>query len=147
MIRAMTMKDYHEVYTLWRKIPGFGLRSVDDSYKGITRFLKRNPTTSVVAIVDNKIVGSILCGHDGRQGCLYHVCVDSKYRMQGIGKAMVAMTMDALKKEEISKVCLIAFMRNDLGNTFWSELGWSKREDLNYYNFILDQNNITEFNM
>ena len=21
------------------------------------------------------LIGSILCGHDGRQGCLYHVCV------------------------------------------------------------------------
>ncbi len=43
------------------------------------RFLKRNPTTSVVAVEDGKIVGAILCGHDGRRGCLYHVCVDEDY--------------------------------------------------------------------
>ncbi len=30
--------------------------------------LKRNPTTSVVAVEDDKIVGAILCGHDGRRG-------------------------------------------------------------------------------
>ena len=63
------------------------------------RFLKRNPTTSVVAEKDGQIVGSILCGHDGRRGCLYHVCVDENYRRQGIGKAMVVRAMEALKTE------------------------------------------------
>ena len=42
----------------------------------------------------------ILCGHDGRRGCLYHVCVDEAYRMRGIGKAMVVFAMEALKQKE-----------------------------------------------
>ena len=85
LIRVMTIEDYNQVRALWMKIKGFGIRSVDDSREGIERFLKRNPTTSVVAEVDGKIVGAILCGHDGRRGCLYHVCVDEQYRMRGIG--------------------------------------------------------------
>ena len=74
-IRVMTIDDYDEVYSLWQTIHGFGIRSIDDSREGVLRFLKRNPTTSVVAVEDGKIVGAILCGHDGRRGCLYHVCV------------------------------------------------------------------------
>lgn len=70
MIRVMTIEDYDGVYALWKKIRGFGIRSIDDSREGVGRFLKRNPTTSVVAEKDGKIVGSILCGHDGRRGCL-----------------------------------------------------------------------------
>ncbi len=50
MIRTMAMEDYDGVYALWTKIRGFGLRSVDDSREGIERFLRRNPTTSVVAV-------------------------------------------------------------------------------------------------
>ena len=69
MIRTMTMEDYNGVYELWTKIRGFGLRSVDDSREGVARFLRRNPTTSVVAVEDGRVVGSILCGHDGRRGC------------------------------------------------------------------------------
>lgn len=145
MIRAMRIEDYDQVYRLWTKIRGFGLRSVDDSRVGIERFLKRNPTTSVVAIEDGKVVGSILCGHDGRRGCLYHVCVDEAYRMRGIGKAMVVATMRALKVEHINKVCLIAFTENDIGNAFWNEIGWTRREDLNYYDFTLNEKNITAF--
>lgn len=146
MIRIMTIDDYDGVKELWMKIRGFGIRSIDDSREGVERFLKRNPTTSVVAVEDDKIVGSILCGHDGRRGCFYHVCVDEAYRMQGIGKAMVVKAMEALKEEQINKVSLIAFTKNDIGNTFWKEIGWTKREDLNYYDFTLNEENITAFN-
>ena len=146
MIRIMTMKDYNEVYALWKKIRGFGIRSIDDSREGVERFLKRNPTTSVVAVEDDRIVGSILCGHDGRRGCFYHVCVDAEYRRQGIGKSMVVASMEALKEEHINKVCLIAFTRNDVGNAFWNTIGWTKRLDLNYYDFVLNEKNITAFN-
>ncbi|MGN1167019.1 MAG: GNAT family N-acetyltransferase [Lachnospiraceae bacterium] len=145
MLRVMTIDDYEQVYALWKQIHGFGIRSVDDSRGGIDRFLKRNPTTSVVAVEDNKIVGAILCGHDGRRGCLYHVCVDENYRMRGIGKSMVVFAMEALKEEKINKVSLIAFTKNDIGNAFWNEIGWTKREDLNYYDFTLNEENITAF--
>ena len=67
MVRIMTIEDYEGVYALWKKIKGFGIRSIDDSKEGVARFLKRNPTTSVVAEKDGRIVGSILCGHDGLQ--------------------------------------------------------------------------------
>ena len=92
------------------------------------------------------IVGTILCGHDGRRGCLYHVCVAKEYRMHGIGKSMVNHCMEGLHKEGINKVSLIAFTRNDVGNAFWHEIGWTKREDLNYYDFVLNQANIFTFN-
>lgn len=146
MIRVMTMEDYDGVKALWMKIKGFGIRSIDDSREGVELFLKRNPTTSVVAVEDGKIVGSILCGHDGRRGCLYHVCVDEAYRMRGIGKSMVVKCMEALREEKINKVSLIAFTKNDIGNAFWKEIGWTKREDLNYYEFTLNEANITAFN-
>ena len=62
-----------------------------------------------------------------RRGCLYHVCVHRDYRMRGIGKAMVVYAMNALKAEEISKVSLIAFTKNDIGNAFWNRIGWTRR--------------------
>ena len=145
-IRVMTIEDFDQVHALWMSIKGFGIRSVDDSKEGVERFLKRNPTTSVVAEEDGKIVGAILCGHDGRRGCLYHVCVREDYRRLGIGKAMVVHCMNALKAEHINKVSLIAFTQNDIGNAFWKCIGWTKREDLNYYDFTLNEENITAFN-
>ncbi len=145
-IRAMRMEDYAKVYRLWLGIKGFGIRSIDDSKEGVERFLKRNPTTSIVAESDGEIVGAILCGHDGRRGCFYHVCVQETFRKQGIGKAMAVAAMKALQAEQINKVCLIAFADNAVGNQFWKRVGWTFRDDLNYYDFTLNEENITRFN-
>lgn len=60
LVREMTMEDYDQVYKLWTKISGFRIRSIDDSREGVERFLKRNPTTSVVAVQNGHIIGNIL---------------------------------------------------------------------------------------
>lgn len=146
-VRTMMIEDYQGLYALWKTIKGFAMRSIDDSREGVERFLRRNPTSSVVAVDENgTIVGGILCGHDGRRGCLYHVCVREDWRRQGIGKAMVVHCMNALKAEQVNKVSLIAFTANDIGNAFWKCIGWTRREDLNYYDFTLNDANITAFN-
>lgn len=147
VVRKMTIEDYEGVKALWMTIHGFAIRSIDDSKIGVEKFIKRNPTTSVVVENEAKeIIGAILCGHDGRRGCLYHVCVKEDYRRFGIGKAMVVFCMHALQEEGINKVSLIAFTENDIGNAFWNQIGWTKREDLNYYDFTLNEANITAFN-
>ena len=96
--------------------------------------------------LDGKIVGAILCGHDGRRACLYHVCVSEEYRMHGIGKKMVLFCYEALKKEKINKVCLNAFVTNEVGNKFWQKMGWTLRDDMNYYDHTLNEENLTIFN-
>lgn len=146
MVRKMTMDDYAKVHELWMNIHKFGIRSIDDSKDGIQRFLMRNPDTSVVAVSNGELIGSILCGHDGRTASFYHVCVKEEFRNQGVGKTMVMYCMKALEKEKVSKISLVAFKDNEVGNSFWKEEGWQKREDLNLYDFILNKENITKFN-
>ncbi len=146
IVREMTMDDYDQVYKLWMTIQGFGIRSIDDSREGVERFLKRNPNMSVVAVQNGRIVGAILCGHDGRTGSFYHVCVAKDYRKHGVGHRMAHFAMRALQAEGINKVSLIAFKSNDLGNGFWRNVGWNERTDVNYYDFVLNEDNITRFN-
>ena len=145
-IRKMTIDDYDGVKALWMSISGFGIRSIDDSREGVATFIKRNPSTSIVAEKDGEIIGSILCGHDGRNARFYHVCVKSELRRRGIGKAMVVAAMRELQAEHISCVSLVAYKHNEVGNNFWHGAGWKLREDLNTYDFILNEENITNFN-
>lgn len=86
MIRTMTIEDYEGVKELWMSIKGFAIRSLDDSREGVARFLMRNPDTSVVAVEDGRIVGAILCGHDGRRG----VCIMSVSRRATGARASVS---------------------------------------------------------
>ena len=141
----MQKSDYEGVYKLWCDIKGFGIRSIDDSKENIEKFLDRNPNLSAVAVIDQEIVGSILCGHDGRTGGFYHVCVEASYRKHGVGYRMVRAAMEALHREGVSKISLIAFKQNQVGNAFWKGIGWTEREDINSYEFILNEKNITNF--
>ena len=134
--RLMTIDDYDQAYALWIEC-GNGLNDKDDSREGIDKYLKRNPTTSFVAVWDEKIVGVLLCGHDGRRGIIQHACVSPDFRRYGIGSKLVDLGLDALKDEGINKVLLVAFKKIEGGNRFWEAQGFTLREDLNYRNKAL----------
>lgn len=136
--RLMTIDDYEAAYELWIRCQN-GLNDKDDSYEGIEKYLKRNPNTSFVAELDGNVVGVILCGHDGRRGIIQHTSVSPDLRRMGIGKKLVDLSLDALKREGINKVFLVAFKKNQEGNTFWESQGFTLREDLNYRNKALKE--------
>lgn len=134
IIRLMALSDYEQVYQLWLSCAGMGLNNLDDSREGIERFLKRNPETCFVAEKDEKIIGVIIAGNDGRRGYIYHTAVNLDYRKQGIGKKLVDNAMRALEKEGINKVALVVFEKNKIGNGFWENMGFTVRDDLVYRN-------------
>lgn len=78
---------------------------------------------------EGNIIGVILSGHDGRRGFIHHTTVLQSYRNQGIGKKLVDAAIGALDREGINKVALVAFERNELGNTFWEHVGFERRTD------------------
>ena len=136
--RLMTIEDYDQAYALWLEC-GNGLNDKDDSKEGIAKYLKRNPNTSFVAVCKEKVVGVILCGHDGRRGIIQHACVSPLQRREGIGQKLVELALNALKEEGITKVLLVAFKKNEGGNAFWESQGFTLREDLNYRNKALTE--------
>lgn len=136
-ITVFDSKDYLDAHALWVATPGMGMHPVDDTKEGIERFLLRNPTTSFLAKDKGHVIGTIMAGHDGRRGYIYHVTVAKEYRHQGIATTLVEASLSALKQEQISKVALVAFKNNALGNAFWQTKGFSEREDLVYRNIDL----------
>lgn len=142
MIRKMTMDDYEELADMWMKMPNMGLRSLDDSREGIGRFLKRNPETSFAAWEDHRLVGAILCGHDGRRGYIYHTAVLPAYRGRGIASLLTGRAEEALRGEGISRVCLNVMESNEDGKRFWTDRGWEKKDFPGFYSkSITDQEN------
>ena len=136
-IRPMTIDDYDDAYALWNASLA-SLRTMNDSREAVERFLRRNPGISVVAEEDGGLVGSILCGHDGRRGYLYHVSVGRAHRRGGVGQAMVRACLAALRAEGITKCALVAFTTNAGGNAFWEAMGFQAREDLYYRDVALN---------
>ena len=133
-ISVMTIDDYDGIYSLWLENHEVAINPADDSREGISKYLNRNPSTSFVAKDDDKIIGTIMAGHDGRRGFFHHVFVSPDYRGQGIGRKLVNSAMSALENEGINKVALVAFKDNELGNMFWDKMKFTVRDDLFYRN-------------
>ncbi|MBP3761178.1 MAG: GNAT family N-acetyltransferase [Ruminococcus sp.] len=133
-IRVMTIDYYDDIYELWEKSGENGINTTDDSREGISKYLKRNPKTSFVALDNGKLIGMIMAGHDGRRGFIHHMLVSAEYRGQGIGRRLVESAMKALDDEGINKVALVAYTNNDNGNKFWERMGFNLRDDIFYRN-------------
>lgn len=139
--RLLTAEDYDTIRDIWNSTESMGLRNLDDSRRGIEKFLLRNPASSFIVLDGEKTVGCILCGHDGRRGFIYHTCVLPEYRGKGIGSHLTELACNALKREGIHKCALLCYKNNESGNRFWAAQGWECRTDLNYYNLVLNPNN------
>ena len=133
-VRLMTINDYEKVYELWLSCAGLGLNNLDDSKEGIERFLNRNPETCFVAETEQRIIGVIIAGNDGRRGYIYHTAVEPDHRHQGIATELVNKAMEALKALGINKTALVVFSNNTDGNIFWEKNGFTSRQDLIYRN-------------
>jgi ribosomal protein S18 acetylase RimI-like enzyme len=128
-IRPMTMSDYTAVRMLWESCDGVGISAADQP-EALEAYLKRNPGMSFVARQDDRLVGAVLCGHDGRRGYLNHLAVQASHRHQGIARRLVAQCLAALQETKIAKCHLFIFTDNPEGHAFWRKMGWQLREDL-----------------
>ena len=114
---------------LWQECEGVGLSDAD-SQEGIARYLAHNPGQCFVAIEDDKVIGAVLSGHDGRRGYIHHLAVHPAYRRQKIGQKLVTHCLAALREDGIQKCHLFVFGENRNGRQFWQEIGWTERVEL-----------------
>lgn len=133
----MNVSHYDESVRLWKQTEGMGV--ISDSKDAVKRYLERNNGMSFVCIekLTGKVVGTNLAGHDGRRGFIYHLAVDKKHRGKSIGKTLVKLSIDAIKKEGIKRCLLMVMDDNNEGAEFWKNIGWRYREDLVPYSFDL----------
>ncbi len=137
-IRPMEHNDYRRVIALWGSCQAIGLSDADTE-PSIRQFLDRNPGMSFVACEDDRLVGAVLCGYDGRRGYIHHLAVHPTHRRRGIGRNLVAQCLAALAQRNIQKCHLFIFRDNRVGMMFWQDEGWSQRDDLHIMSkFVAD---------
>lgn len=127
-IRQMTIADYDDVYRLWEQTEGLYLEE-DDSRESVGVYLERNREFCFIACDDNRIIATLMCGHDGRRGILRHLAVKREYRGRGIARALIAKSLSALGKEGIKKCNTFVMYESVEGLRFWQHMGWYDLED------------------
>lgn len=131
-IRVFTSDDHAEAWALWDAMEGVGLSDAD-SFENIGNFLARNPGLSFVAADNQVLVGTILCGHDGRRGWIHHLAVAPSHRCRGLGRALVTQALAALRRAGIQKCHLLVFHENAAGRAFWQRIGAEERTTIGLF--------------
>ncbi|MFM9280101.1 GNAT family N-acetyltransferase [Paenibacillus jiagnxiensis] len=132
LIRSMSMDDYDEALELWHSVEGLAV-SEADSPKQLGRYLERNRGLSFVCAIEGRIAGTLLSGHDGRRGYMYHLAVNPDCRGRGIAARLVEHALEALRREGIDKCHIFVISDNETGKRFWSANGWEQRSGFYVY--------------
>lgn len=121
--RAFVLSDHSRAVALWSDIDSVEICE-GDSREEVAEYLKRNPGLSRVAEIDGKIVGAVMCGHDGRRGWIYHLAVAPEYRGRGVGKVLLDDCVRGLQEAGLKRAIILVEGRNAAGYKFWLREGW-----------------------
>ncbi|MBI9034936.1 MAG: GNAT family acetyltransferase [Bacteroidales bacterium] len=116
--------DYDNVINLWENAgEGIQLRPSDEPEQ-ILKKIQRDPELFLVAKCDDKIIGAVLGGFDGRRGIMYHLAVDKKFRGQGIASSLVDELEKRLKEKGCIRYYLLVVPENANAISFYENRGW-----------------------
>lgn len=127
-IRNMRSVDYCEVYKLWQEC-GISLGK-SDSEDEIQKFISMNPETSLVGIIDNKIIGCVLGGYDGRRGLIHHLAVHPDYQGNDYGTILMECLENKFKEKGVVKISFWVQNSNIGVVDFYEKLGYELRKDI-----------------
>lgn len=135
-IEKFVIENYDDVIRLWRKVDLTITSS--DSKEEIERMLQLNPDLFLIGKIDEKIIGVVMGGFDGRRGYVHHLAIDPKYQKKGFGKMLVEELLKKFREKKVHKIHLFIEKRNDV-ITFYQKLGWEMRNDLVMMSIVPDQ--------
>ena len=132
IIKVLDGEDPSVLRDFWAGIPGLGL-STSDEPGALAKFFLRNPGLSWGAFDQGRPVATVLAGHDGRRGFLYHLAVAPSHRGLGLSTDLMGRALGGLAGCGISKVHAFVLAENVTGLAFWASAarqGWGRRGDL-----------------
>lgn len=125
--------DYQQVIDLWSSIEKGVRVGRSDSPAEIEKKMDRDPDLFLVAECENKIIGSVIGGYDGRRGLIYHLAVNVAFRGQGIGSRLMNEVESRLRAKGCLKCYLLIANDNlDVG-AFYQAQGWQQMTDVSLY--------------
>src|SRR5690242_20304821 len=96
-IRAFDESDGEQVIALWTAV--FGYSAPHNLPAAVIRCkLAVQRDLFFVALLDGRLVGTVMGGYDGHRGWVYSLAVASEVRHRGIGTALIRHVEQGLKE-------------------------------------------------
>ncbi len=121
--------DYEGALHVWESMEIGVQVGRSDTLQEIERKLQRDPDLFLVAEVNNKIVGTVIGGYDGRRGMIYHLAVLADLRKHGVGEQLLAEVEKRLKAKGCLKCYLLVSAENINAAQFYERRGWREMKE------------------
>lgn len=129
-IREFTLEDYDEVLGLWSAAgPGVDRRPSDERDQ-VGLKLQRDPDLFLVATLEDRIVGAVMGGWDGRRAYVYHLAVAPDLRRRGVADALMDELEDRFRAKGALKAKCQIHDYNETSLAFFRRRGWEIEEGL-----------------
>ena len=87
--------------------------------------MARDPDLFLVAVGDNRVIGTVMGGYDGHRGWIYSMAVDERERHRGVGSVLMGEIEKELKALGCMKVNLQVVPSNSGVVNFYERLGFA----------------------
>ncbi|WP_341314511.1 GNAT family acetyltransferase [Paraburkholderia sp. IMGN_8] len=130
-IRRFDASDTGAVVALWQEaFPEYRdmTKPQRNPHLSIANKLATQPELFFVAVLDERIVGTVMGGYDGHRGWLYSLAVDASLRRHGIGTCLVAHVEKTLTERGCPKLNLQVLSAKADVRAFYEALGYRTDE-------------------
>lgn len=130
VIREFALEDHDQVLALWLAAgPGVDRRPSDERDQ-VELKLQRDPDLFLVATLEDRIVGAVMGGWDGRRAYVYHLAVAPELRRRGVADALMDELEDRFRAKGALKAKCQVFVHNDDSLAFFRQRGWDIEDGL-----------------
>ena len=121
-IRVYRPEDFSRTVALW-KVSGLLQRHHEPAHE--LPFVAKAPNAELfLGFEDDRLVGSVLIGHDGLRAWIYRVAVDPAFQHHGFGRALVQHAEDWAIARRVPKIRLLIYPGNEAVTGFYRQLGF-----------------------
>ena len=121
--------DVSDVLQLWSVATG---PSPTDDPRSLERLVEFAPQALLVAVDQDRIVGTVIVGWDGWRGTMYRLAVVPDRRREGIASLLVRDGEARLRDRGAIRLHLIVESDRPVAHSFWSAAGYTRTEQARF---------------
>jgi len=130
-LRRANPKDADAILSLWRSAEA--TESITDTADDIRRISAMEHVAFILAIVDNRVVGSIIAAFDGWRGNLYRLATHPDHRRRGMARALVGEAEEAFDGWGVRRITALVEKDHPWAVQFWQAVGYALDERMSRY--------------
>jgi ribosomal protein S18 acetylase RimI-like enzyme len=133
IIRKAGQEDYDDIISLWTSAGLHHQPGGRDSRSNLEREMSDPEVDVLVAILGNRMIGTVIGTNNGRKGWVNRLAVDPEYRGEGVATALVKKVEDRFKARSLKIFSCLINAENEPSRLLFERMGYDRHPEVIYY--------------